>query len=184
VFDWNDANRVGDWTFEQNWLQLEDPPVIAFVNITGDNTITLTEDRTINELRIGSHRWDTTRVVLQADLTIYYNDNPLITRVNAERLGNGQTLITVQGTGFGFDSTQISITATEYQSEEDWDHDSIAYQYLQPVVYTCQNVQLLYRDERIQCTIDAPRLAPATMLVTLTSNGNQAVGTLLNSYTQ
>ena len=69
-FEWNDANRVGNWTFEENWLQLEEPAVVGFVSISGDNTITTDKERTVNELVVGPNRWDTTRLVIEEDLTI------------------------------------------------------------------------------------------------------------------
>jgi hypothetical protein len=69
-YEWNDANRVGDWIFEENWLQLEEPDAVAFVRISGDNTITLTKARQVNQLTVGENRWDTTRLVLEEDLTI------------------------------------------------------------------------------------------------------------------
>ena len=70
VYEWNDDNRVGDWATPDQWLQLEEPPAVAFVNISGDNTITLRHDRQINHLLLGENRWDTTRLVLQEDLII------------------------------------------------------------------------------------------------------------------
>ena len=69
-YEWNDANRVGNWTFEENWLQLEEPPLVAFVSISGDNTITTDKRRIINELVVGPNRWDTTRLVIDEDLFV------------------------------------------------------------------------------------------------------------------
>lgn len=69
-YEWNDANRVGNWIFEENWLQLEEPDAVGFVRISGDNTITLTQTRQVNQLTLGENRWDTTRLVLQEDLII------------------------------------------------------------------------------------------------------------------
>ena len=69
-FEWNDANKVGNWTFEENWLQLVEPPWVGFVSVAGDNTVHVEHDRRINELYVGPNRWDTTRLVIDEDLTI------------------------------------------------------------------------------------------------------------------
>ena len=79
--EWNDANSVGNWTVKENWLQLAEPAWPSFVSISGDNTITVDEERRINELYVGSNRWDTTRVVIDEDLTIgkiKFNMNQMI----------------------------------------------------------------------------------------------------------
>ena len=57
-------------TFEENWLQLEEPPEVAFVSISGDVTVRVDEKRTINQLTLGANRWDTTRLVLDQNLKI------------------------------------------------------------------------------------------------------------------
>ena len=57
-------------TFEENWLQLEEPPEVAFVSISGDATVTVDKDRTINSLTIGANRWDRTQLVLDQDLRV------------------------------------------------------------------------------------------------------------------
>ena len=77
-YEWNDANRVGNWTFEENWLQLQEPDAVAFTRISGDNTITLTSTRQVNQLTLGQNRWDTTRLVLQQDLIIGTPKHPRI----------------------------------------------------------------------------------------------------------
>lgn len=69
-FEWNDANRVGNWSLQENWLQLDEPALVGFVSISGDNTITTDQTRIINELVVGPNRWDTTRLVIDEDLTI------------------------------------------------------------------------------------------------------------------
>ena len=68
--EWNDANNVGNWTVKENWLQLTEPSWSHFVSISGDNTVTVDQERRINELYVGSNRWDTTRLVIDEDLTI------------------------------------------------------------------------------------------------------------------
>ena len=68
--EWNDANDVGNWTVNENWLQLQEPSWVHFVSLSGDNTITVDEERRINELYVGPNRWDTTRLVIDEDLTI------------------------------------------------------------------------------------------------------------------
>ena len=68
--EWNDANSVGNWTHKENWLQLTEPTWSHFVSISGDNTITVDQERRINELYVGPNRWDTTRLVIDEDLTI------------------------------------------------------------------------------------------------------------------
>ena len=69
-FEWNDANRVGNWTFEENWMQLNVPSYVGFISIAGDNTIHLDKEELVNEIYIGPNRWDTTRVILDQDLTV------------------------------------------------------------------------------------------------------------------
>merc|ERR1712137_665710 len=98
--EWNDDNRVGNWTLKENWLQLFEPSWVSFVSIAGDNTVTVDEERRVNELYVGPNRWDTTRLVIFEDLTIVYDDVPEISRVSAYRLTNGQTRLAIQGKGF------------------------------------------------------------------------------------
>jgi hypothetical protein len=47
------------------------------------------------------------------DLHTVYDDQPEIKYAGAERLANGDVVLTLQGKGFGFDSSSISVTVTE-----------------------------------------------------------------------
>ena len=69
-WEWNDANHVGNWTYPDYWMQLEDPAIIGFVSISGDNTIHVENDSQINEVYVGPNRWDTTRLVVDPDVTL------------------------------------------------------------------------------------------------------------------
>jgi len=146
-FEWNDANKVGNWTFEENWLQLIEPPWVGFVSVAGDNTVHVENSRRINELYVGPNRWDTTKLVIDEDLTIVYDDVPVISSVRGYRLTNGQIRLTIQGKGFGFVSSEIVVTAFEVVDIADHSGDHITN------VYNCEHVTLGYRDALIQCNL-------------------------------
>merc|ERR1719282_116707 len=165
--EWNDANSVGNWTVKENWLQLAEPAWPSFVSISGDNTITVDEERRINELYVGPNRWDTTRLVIDEDLTIVYDDVPVISRVQGYRLATGEVRLVIQGKGFGFVSEDIVVVAQEFWENDD-DAD-IADQ--DPFVYECEKVTLTYRDAKIECNIPAANLMPYTLQVQVSANG-------------
>eukprot|EP01095_Lingulamoeba_sp_RSL-Kostka_P005800 TRINITY_DN1760_c0_g1_i1.p1 TRINITY_DN1760_c0_g1~~TRINITY_DN1760_c0_g1_i1.p1 ORF type:complete len:217 (-),score=78.72 TRINITY_DN1760_c0_g1_i1:160-810(-) len=172
--EWNDANRVGDWEFEENWLQLEEPCLVCFVSVAGDNTITLNEDRTINEIVVGPNRWDTTRLVLKGDLTISYDDVPQISTVRGFMLPNGQIRLILQGKGFGFDDSMIDVTAKEVWLS-DYEGTKLVDPDLENVVsktYDCVNEKLSYRDAKVECTISPVDLKPDAFSIQLTVNTN------------
>eukprot|EP00012_Vannella_robusta_P003689 CAMPEP_0206185708 /NCGR_PEP_ID=MMETSP0166-20121206/1966_1 /ASSEMBLY_ACC=CAM_ASM_000260 /TAXON_ID=95228 /ORGANISM="Vannella robusta, Strain DIVA3 518/3/11/1/6" /LENGTH=219 /DNA_ID=CAMNT_0053600949 /DNA_START=38 /DNA_END=697 /DNA_ORIENTATION=- len=165
--EWNDANSVGNWTVKENWLQLAEPAWPSFVSISGDNTITVDEERRINELYVGPNRWDTTRLVIDEDLTIVYDDVPVISRVQGFRLATGEVRLVIQGKGFGFVSEDVSVVATEFYENDDdaniEDHELFEYQ--------CEHVTLTYRDAKIECNIPAANLMPYTLQVQVSANG-------------
>jgi len=176
--EWNDDNRVGNWTLKENWLQLFEPSWVSFVSIAGDNTVTVDEERRVNELYVGPNRWDTTRLVIFEDLTIVYDDVPEISRVSAYRLTNGQTRLAIQGKGFGFVSEDIVVTAREF-----WENDDDAnVEDMDPIVYDCEHVTLGYRDAKIECNIPAINLMPFSFEVSVQANGFTSSYTLLSKY--
>mmetsp|Transcript_9959 Transcript_9959/g.11304 ORF Transcript_9959/g.11304 Transcript_9959/m.11304 type:complete len:221 (-) Transcript_9959:43-705(-) len=179
-WEWNDANRVGNWTTWDAWLQLTEPAVVGFVSVAGDNTITVDEERTINELYVGPNRWDTTRIVVAEDLTITYDDVPAISAVNARRLVTGETRLVIQGKGFGFESDSITVTATEV-----WDTDGeINIDDVVPITYDCEQVKLGYRDAKIECNIAPIHLMPSTLMVSVFANGQSTDFVLISDYIQ
>lgn len=182
-YEWNDANRVGNWLFEENWLQLEEPDAVAFVRISGDNTITLTKERQVNQLTLGENRWDTTRLVLEEDLIIVYDDQPEIKHAAAERLATGEVVLTLQGKGFGFDSSSISITVTEH-AEQNLNQVRTALVESAVNTYTCTDVTLQFRDAKVVCKFSPYRLLPHELSIALTANGKSAQKILLLDYIQ
>jgi len=185
-FEWNDAVRVGNLTVPENWLQREAPVQVAFVNISGDNIIHVDQPRTINSLLVGENRWDNTKLVLDYDLTVYYDDHPVITAVRGVRLVTGQIELTVEGYGFGFESSGIVVTAYDYfvpdgvlevggffnspNPSPDW------------TAYDCVGPSLQYRDEKVVCTISAVDVLPYTFFVVLQANGFTAQAALLSKF--
>ena len=165
--EWNDANRVGNWTFAENWLQLYEPAWVSFVSIAGDNTVTVDVERRVNELYVGPNRWDTTRLVIDEDLTIVYDDVPAISSVRGYRLPTGVVRLVIQGKGFGFVSDDIQVTVQEYY-EIDGDSNI---EDREEFVYDCEYVTLTYRDAKIECNISPTRPMPYTLTVQVAANG-------------
>ena len=174
--EWNDANRVGNWTFPENWLQLYEPVWVSFVSIAGDNTITVDTERRVNELYVGPNRWDTTRLVIDEDLTIVYDDVPVISNVRGHRLPNGVVRLVIQGKGFGFVSDDITVTAKEHY-EIDGDSSEP-----EEFTYECESVTLTFRDAKIECNIRPTRLMPYNFTVQVNANGQSTDFQFLSKY--
>jgi len=165
--EWNDANNVGNWTVKENWLQLSEPAWPSFVSISGDNTITVDQERRVNELYVGPNRWDTTRLVIDEDLTIVYDDFPVISRSQGYRLPTGQVRLVIQGKGFGFVSEDLHVVARDF-----WENDDDSnIEDMDPFVYDCEMATLTYRDAKIECNIAAANMMPYTLEVQVSANG-------------
>ena len=178
--EWNDANDVGNWTVNENWLQLMEPSWVHFVSISGDNTVTVDEERRINELYVGPNRWDTTRLVIDEDLTIVYDDVPVISRIQAYRLPTGQVRLIIQGKGFGFVSEDIAVVAEDfYEVDNDSNIDD-----MEPFTYVCNNPTLTYRDAKIECNLTAANIMPSALKVQVRANGYTTDFVLLSEYVQ
>ena len=167
-FEWNDANKVGNWSFEENWLQLVEPAIVGFVSVAGDNTVTVNEERRINELYVGPNRWDTTRLVIDEDLTVVYDDYPVIFSVRTQRLVSGQVRFVIRGKGFGFVSEDIQVSIfQEHHSATDYNVDNYMIS-----SFDCEDVTLAYRDAVIQCNlIPGTQFYPGDYAVVVHANG-------------
>jgi len=182
-YEWNDANHVGNWSsgYPDYWLQLDEPALVSFVSIAGDNTIHVLENVQVNEVYVGPNRWDTTRLVIDEgySLTILYDDYPVIFAVEAERLVTGATFISITGKGFGFNSEAIAVTVFDsFDVLEGVEYIGSDFAY----TYSCQNVQLKYRDARIECYISAYNILPSTFSVTVSANGYVSEPAYLDYY--
>lgn len=79
--------------------------------------------------------------------------------------------MTIQGKGFGFDETAITVTATEVYYIDEYGLTEIADQTIQ-VSYPCTNLALGYRDAKVVCDISPLNLLPEALRVTLTVSTN------------
>lgn len=161
ITEWNDANRVGNWTVPENWLQLQEPSQVSFVNISGSNTIHVNEDRVINNLLLGENRWDETRLVIDETLTITYDASPVITSVRGYRQTNGQIRLVLEGKGFGFESSEISVmvfSKTINSIAEVDDDDVERFKAGETVedaaaLHSCEDPTLEFRDNKVSCYV-------------------------------
>jgi len=180
------------------------PCEVCFVTIQGPGTTFIDEDTKVNRMTIGGRQWDSTNVFLggvgrgEVDvdavdpedptviLTIGYDDIPVIKRVDAVRLNNGETCLTITGKGFGFCAEDLEITVRDTEWDRDiWDqYDSIDCPYpegcdypgipsvvdVPGVTYDCTNIQVVYLDQRITCIVRIPDLSPTELEVTVQVN--------------
>jgi len=156
------------------------PCEVCFVTIRGPGVTFVDRDTKVNTLTIGGNQWDQTKVfvggagrsTVPVILTVGYYDIPRIKRVDGRRLCNGQTLITITGTGFGFCADDLTVTVADHTEDRPkwYEYDATAncdyplpdgcqkpgVPSIIPVpgdVYECKNVRISYLDEQITCTV-------------------------------
>ena len=94
-----------------------------------------------------------------------YDSNPEISKIEGEKLCNGETLLTIIGKGFGFDKDGLIVTVTqEYPPQElkrkcKYPQSNCDLQLLDSKeTYYCDELEMIYQDELIQCIVLSPLL--------------------------
>jgi len=204
--------HYGNYHDVEAWLPtpviFQYPCEVCFVTIQGPGVTFIDQDTKVNRMTIGGRQWDETSVFLggvgrienddgdETDddnedddtviLTIGYDDIPVIKRVDAVRLNNGVTCLTITGKGFGFCAEDLEITVRDTEWDRDiWDqYDSVNCPYpegcdypgipsvveVPGVTYNCESIQVVYLDQRITCLVRIPDLSPEELEVRVQVN--------------